>query len=356
MTAIVVGHSFSKNNIAVSASEDKSCIVWDFSSGDALHTFLLSASPLCLALDPVDRAVYAGYEDGSIQLIDFYSEGGLHQMLRDPAAQPTPIQPPPAARWTAPDPSSASLCIQVSYDGTCLLSGHRDGGIYKWEVAAGRYDKQLADFSAPITNLHMLKPIGFPRVTMPVVKLHNVVKPRYESFAHGNHGNSGAVVPSDYTFTAQFTSVINSLDSPGLDSFHEVLIHPSFPDYFLDDALAEFYASQSLAKTVPDSTDIAELRSQNASLAFQLSNAVERQNAAAAEIQQRDKEDWRRQKDEEIKVARKKRRRLRRMKTGELARKKEMGENIDGGDEVMDEDSNDEKDLSSSTDELTNPA
>ncbi len=356
MTAIVVGHSFSKNNIAVSASEDKSCIVWDYSSGDALHTFLLSASPLCLALDPADRAVYAGCEDGSIQFIDFYSEGGLHQMLRDPAAQPTPTQPPPAARWTAPDSDSALLCIQVSYDGTCLLSGHRDGRIYKWEVAAGRYDKQLADFSAPITNLHMLKPIGFPRVTKPIVKLHNVVKPRYESFAYGNNGNSGGVVPSDYTFIAQFTSDINSLNSPGFDSFHEVLIHPSFPDHFLDAALAEFYASQDLAKTAPDSTDIAELRSQNASLASQLSNAVERQNVAAAEMQQRDKEDWRRQKDEEIKVARKKRRRLRRMKRGEMARKKEMGEKIDEGDEVMDEDSNDEKDLSSSTDELTNHA
>lgn len=356
MTAIVVGHSFSRNNIAVSASKDNSCIVWDFSSGDALHTYLLSACPLCLALDPADRAVHAGYEDGSIQIIDFYSEGGLNQQLRDPALQSTPTQPPPVARWVAPDSRSAVLCVQVSYDGTCLLSGHEDGKIYKWEVAAGRYDKQLADFSAPITNLHFLKPSGFPKVTKPVLKLHNVVKPRYESFTIGDNGNSGAAVPSDYTFTAQFTSNIALQGSPGIDSFHEALTHPSFPASFLDNALADFFASENRAKAVLETTDLAELRAQNASLASQLSNAVERQNAAAAEIQQRDKEKWRRQKDDEIKAARKRRRRLRRMKIEETARKKEMGEDVDNEDEDMGEESNDEKDLSSSTDELTDGA
>lgn len=353
MTAIVVGHSFSRNNIAVSGSKDNSCIVWDFSSGDALHTFLLSASPLCLALDPADRAVYAGYEDGSIQFIDFYSEGGLNQPLRDPALQSTPIQPPPVARWSAPDSRSALLCVQVSYDGTCLLSGHEDGMIYKWEIAAGRYDKQLADFSTPITNLHMLKPSGFPNVAKPVVRLHNVVKPRYESFTNGNNGNPGHAVPSNYTFTAQFTSNVALQGSPGRDSFHEALTHPSFPASFLDNALAEFSASENHAKAVPEMTDLAELRAQNASLASQLSNAVEHQVAAAAEIQQRDRENWRRQKDEEIKTARKKRRRLRRMKTEEIARKQEMGEDIGHQDEDMGEESNNEKDLSSSTDELT---
>jgi len=353
VTAIVVGHSFSRNNIAVSASKDNSCIVWDFSSGDALHTFLLSASPLCLALDPADRAVYAGYEDGSVQFIDVYSQGGQNQPLHAPALQSTPTQLPPTARWCAPDSGSAVLCVRVSYDGTALLSGHQDGKIYKWEVATGRYDKQLADFSAPVTNLHMLRPSGFPTVAKPAVKLYNVVKPRYESFANGNSGDSGAAVPSNYTFTAQFTSSIALQDSPGSDSFLEALTHPSFPASLLDNALAEFSASQNPAKTAPDPTDLAELRAQNASLASQLSNAVERHNAAAAEIQQRDKENWRQQKDEEIKAARQKRRRLRRMKTDEIARKKEMGEDVDNEDDEMGEDSEDEKDLSSSTDELT---
>lgn len=348
-----MGHSFSRNNIAVSASKDNMCLVWDYYCGEILHTFLLSASPLCLALDPADRAVYAGYEDGSIQFIDFFGQGGLNQPLHDPASRSTPTQPPPTARWSAPDSASAVFCAQLSYDGTALLTGHEDGKIYRWDVAAGRYDKQLADFSAPITNLHMLKPSGFPTVTRRSVKLHNAVKPRYESFGNGDQGGFNAAGPSNYTFTAQFTSNIPLQESNASNSFHEALTNQSFPQSFLDESLAEFLASQNSTKNASESADLAELRAQNASLTSQLSTAVERQHKAAAEVQERNNEDWRRQKDEEIKSARKKRRRLRRLKTEEVARKKEMGEKVDDEDEEMGENEEDEEDLSSSTDELT---
>lgn len=353
MTAVVIGHSFSRNNIAVSASKDNSCIVWDYFTGDALHTFLLSACPLCLALDPADRAIYSGYEDGSLQSIDFYSQAGLSQAVQDPALQSTPTQPPPSARWPAPESGSAVLCIEVSYDGTNLLSGHQDGKIHKWDVATGRYDKPLADFSAPVTNLHILKPNGFLNVTKPAVKLHNVTKPRYESFADGSISKPSSTVPPNYTFTAQFTSDISSHDSPNHTTFHEALIHPSFPDFLLDDALADFCSSQDTTKSAHDSSDLAELRAQNASLTSQLSNTEERQKAVATELQQHVKEEWRRQKDEELKAARKKRRRLRRMKMDEAVRKVKMGEVMRAEDYKEEDFEEEEEGLSSSTDEFT---
>ena len=243
-----MGHSLSRNNMAVSASNDNMCIVWDYTSGDALHTFLLPASPLCLAIDPADRAVYAGYDDGSMQFIDFYSQGGLIQPLHDSNLQSTPTQPPPASRWAAPESASAVLCIQVSYDGTALVSGHQDGKIYKWDIATGGYDKQLAHFSAPITNLHMLKPSGFFNVTTPPVKLHNVIKPRNESLGNGADDRFEATVPTNYTFTAQFTSRITSPESSGSDQFHEALTHTSFPQSLLDDSLAEVYPQPTSPK------------------------------------------------------------------------------------------------------------
>ena len=352
ITAIVVGHSFSNNNIAVSGSKDNTCIVWDYSSGDELHTFLLPTSPLCLALDPADRAVYAGYEDGSIQLMDFYKEGNMNQSLHDPAAQSAATQPAQSARWSAEVLGSAVLCLQISYDGTSLISGHRDGKVHTWDVARGQFEKQLADFSTPITNLKMLKPSGFPNAPKPALKLHNVVKPRYETFANGDHISAGAPLPSNYTFTAQFTSNFPLPGSDGGASFHEALSHPSFPASFLDEAFAEFSTSQNPRITASDSSDLAELRAQNASLSSHLATAVERQNSAIAEIKERDKEAWRRQKDEEIKAAKKKRRRLRRLNVSEIARKKEMRENVEDGDEAMDQASEGEEDLSSSTDEM----
>ena len=353
VTAIVIGHSFSRDNIAVSASTDNTCIVWNYSSGDLLHTYLLPASPLCLALDPADRVVYAGYEDGSIQSIDFYSQGGLLQQLHDPKAKSTPTQPASIARWSSLDQtSSATLCLQVSYDGTSILSGHEDGKILAWDAATGHCSKQLADFSAPITNLHVLKPSGFPKSQNLTVKLHNVIKPRYESFSNGQHHNSDAV-PPNYIFAAQFTAKLPLESSVGGCSFHDALTHSSFPPTLLDEGLAEFIAWHKQSKVAPDSSELADLRVQNAALESQLEVAIELKRKALAEVQERDKQEWRRQKDEEIKAFRKRKRRLRLIKVATLARKKEMGQGSSDDDKEMVEDVEDEDGLSSSTDELT---
>ena len=339
----------------MSASKDNTCIVWDYLNGDALHTFLLPSSPLCLALDPADRAVYAGFEDGSVQLIDFYSPGGLTQPLYNPALQSTPTQPPPSDRWSPPDQSASPVfCLQVTYDGTSLLSGHQDGRVHMWDVAAGKYDKQLTDFAVPITNIVMLKPNGFPKTIKRAVKLHNVVKPRYESFLDSDRSVSGATIPTKYAFVAQFTSSLPLPFSPKTTSFHEELRHPSFPKALLDECLAELSSPQSKFNSAMDSPDLANLRAQNLALSSQLEIAEQRHRSARATVLEQKKEDWQRQKDEEIKAARKKRRRLRHMKRAEIARKEEMGEAVDEGDEDMNEDGMDqEENLSSSTDEMT---
>ena len=340
----------------MSASKDNTCIVWDYLNGDALHTFLLPSSPLCLALDPADRAVYAGYEDGSIQLIDFYTQGGSTQPLHNPALQSAPTQPPPSDRWSAPYHSaSSSLCLQVSYDGTSLLSGHQDGKIHLWDVAAGKYDRQLTDFSAPVANIVMLKPTGFPNIKKPAVKLHNVVKPRYESFVNGDHGVSGINLPTKYTFVAQFTSTLPLPLSAAPTSFHQALHHSSFPIALLEESLAELSSPQKVFNASTDASELANLRAQNTALSSQLGDAEERHRSAAAIVIEQRKENWRRQKDEDIKAARKKRRRLRGIKTAEAARKREMGEAVDEEEEgdTDERGQDEEKALSSSTDEMT---
>ena len=354
IAAVVFGHSSSNGNIAVSASKDNTCIVWDYMNGDALHTFLLPLSPLCLALDPADRAVYAGYEDGSVQLIDFYSQGGLIQPLHDLTLQSTPTQPPPSDKWSAPHPSASPiLCLQVSYDGTSLLSGHQDGKAHSWDVAAGKYDKRLADFAAPITNIVMLNPVGFSETTKPAVKLHHVVKPRYESFVTGDHGGSGTTIPTKYSFISQFISTLPLPFSADTTSFHQALYHSSFPTTLLEESLAELFSPQMISDATTGSSELAKLRAQHSALSSQLGITEERHRSAAAMVLEQKKENWRRQQDMDIKAARKKRRRVRRLKNAEVARRKEMGEATDDEDENLNAAGRDEEDLSSSTDEMT---
>ena len=342
VTSVAFGHSTSKHNIALSTSKDATLVVWDYLTGDALHTYLLQAIPLCLALDPVDRAAYIGYEDGSIHLIDFFKQSSTSQVLAESSKQSAPSQPPTSDKWAVSKHLSSPIhCLQVSYDGTALLSGHQDGRVHTWDVARGSYRQQVADFAAPVTNLAMLAPTGFHQIKRPPLKLHHVVKPRFENFATGSNASGG--LPNSYAFTAQLTTNIPLLDSQDDKQFHSALFHASFPSSLLDETLADIVSRRSDANDC-ESTALADLRAQNSTLLTQLEKVNVR-------IRESDREFWKRKRDDEIKAARKKKRRLQQIKIDEVKRKKEMGEPVEEDVEMAEQE--DEQDLSSDTDEIT---
>ena len=332
VTALAFGQIGGKNDIAVSVSRDETCVVWDYLTGMALHTFLLLSLPLCLALDPVDRAAYIGYEGGDVQLIDFYKEPSTRSQLHDPAMDAMPTQTPESDRLKLNGDKSDVLCIQVSYDGTLLLTGHENGKVNTWDVARGRYQRQIVDFSAPVTNLTMLRPTGFVNTKAPSIKLHRVNKPRYESFA--NASNGGARIPKNYKITAELTSNLPLSGIKPDDMFREAWKEACYSAEPLDDSDGE------------DITAMSDLRSENASLLKQLKEANDK-------IRERDREDWKRQQDDELKATRKRKRRLTQSQLDEIQRKQEMGEPIEDGEMEMKEGADKEGDLSSDTDEIT---
>ena len=210
-----MGHSASTMNICVSASKDSTVIVWNYHTGDLLRTFLLPSTPLCLALDPCDRAVFVGFEDGSIQIVEFLQANSVLNPLFDTRLQNTPLQitlPP----WTAPSEIGGVHCLGLSYDGTNLLSGHASGKIAQWDTGRRAFAGEIADLNAPVTNLLMQSPFPGRRMT----KMSTVVKPKLGEMA--------------YTFTAQLTGSI------GTSSFEDALRGPGIPSDMLDDAISRF--------------------------------------------------------------------------------------------------------------------
>ncbi|KAI4175079.1 MAG: hypothetical protein LQ343_001840 [Gyalolechia ehrenbergii] len=358
VNAVIFGHSASKANFAISVAKDQTCIVWNYIDGTLLHTYLLGSNPLCLALDPADRAAYVGFEDGSIQILNFYKKSSLIHPLYDPDQQSTPTQAPSSDRWPLPDSSSfPNLCIQVSYDSTALLSGHENGKIQTWNIAKGKYNTQLADFNLPVTNLSILPPTGFPNAPTPNLKLHSIVKPRYESsLDSGNAGHSNSIIPSNYAFTAQFTSALSFSYTPAhYGDLDNALTHPSFPTSILEEGIAELAALND-PSTHGQSTEASEsLRKENAHLKTQLDNALRRQREAITKVLGLEKDRFRREEDEVVKRARKKRRRVRLMEAEERRRKVVMGEDMGegDGDGEMEMGEEREEDFSSDTDEMS---
>lgn len=371
-----MGHSHTKTNIAISASQDNTIIVWDYIAGENLRVFLLSEPAICLSLDPADRAFYAGYADGSIHMINLFSTSDLMQQVRNPVLQATPTQPSEKDRWKLPDDAAGQgmLCLDTNYDGTMLISGHENGKMYTWDIAKGQWTSTLHDYALPITNLMMLPPTGWPKPRIPQIGLRQVVKPRYESTFSADSGGGGTRgIPLHYNCTSVFLSSlpISSASAASESAFQEVLTHSSFPTPLLEEGLTAFDSSPSaiappssvpgsppsdLPKGTKNLTEVETLRQQNAFLTQQLGQALARSKEAIKENLRHDRERWKQREEARMKAERKKRRRLRQLHIQEIARKRSMGELVDE-DEEMGEGATEAKDedqsLSSSTDEIT---
>ena len=188
-------------------------------------------------MEPADRAAYVGYEDGSIQLLKFYTDNSFTHPLHQFDVQSTPSHPAVKDRWLPPNPqSSVTLSIQLSYDGATLLSGHHDGAVQSWELAKGLFATTSADLSALVTNLKILSPIGFPITLAPPLKLPKVLKPRYESSAGAyNSSNTASGIRANYTPTAQFATTLSSQPT----DFQTSLTFSMLSQSLLDASIAE---------------------------------------------------------------------------------------------------------------------
>ena len=225
---LVLGRSSTFYNIAVSASKDKQCFVWDYHSNDVLRTYLLPAVPTCLALDAGDRAIYVGYEDGSLQQLDLYHSMGNFQNKNDAFA---PIQPAALSRWVHSDNSlGAALSLSISFDGCTVTTGHESGAVLAWDVANGSPRSLLqAPLPGPVTNLHVLPVTGFSDERHSRMNIHAVMKPKVGVFDGGN-----GTVPSNYALNVVFAS---ALPRTATSAFERALTAPSFPTELLDEGL-----------------------------------------------------------------------------------------------------------------------
>jgi pre-rRNA-processing protein IPI3 len=221
--------------------------VWDYHTGQALRTYLLSDTPTAVTLDPADRAFYVAYADGSLQTVDFYDDvqrAVSADLLRDPASSHRPVQPPPKTRFSAESQKlGGALSLTLSWDGTTLVSGHASGKVAAWDIAKSNYLSTVTSLPGPVSNLQFLPPTGFPDTPVQNFKVHTVVKPKQDA---GSTGAGSGLIPSGYTLNLQLTGRLRTGRVSAAErmlttktAFEDALTHPSFPNSMLEESLAE---------------------------------------------------------------------------------------------------------------------
>ncbi|PFH62845.1 hypothetical protein XA68_11626 [Ophiocordyceps unilateralis] len=222
VTDLALGPSTSaETGLCVSASKDKTCIVWNYRSGQLLRTLLFSAAPLCIALDPCARALFASADDGGLYLVELFVD-----QFSSHAHAGSAIVQADAPLGVVDAGVGLASCVAVSHDGTLIYTGHEKGNIMRWSLADDGHPTELTNVNASVTNL----------VFAPLIPEHkpcrsaNVVKPTPPQ--------------RQYVLTAQLEGHLNSepmfndrLHATGIDSRQ------------LESALASFAAAGS---TGPD--------------------------------------------------------------------------------------------------------
>ncbi|KAF3768539.1 WD40 repeat-like protein [Cryphonectria parasitica EP155] len=207
-----------ETSLCVSASKDKTCVIWNYRSGEVLRTLLFPSFPLCLALDPCTRGVFVSAADGSIYSVDFFGAEPLLGPRSEDASTVVQVTSPFCA---APAESGPASCLGLAHDGTALLSGHPKGQIHIWAItdrSASSGPKELTNVNAAVTNIVFVPPLS---ATTSASKPWTIVKP--------------SQVQRAYNFSAQF-----EVDLTPETPFSTMVKAPGFAKQTLDEAITAF--------------------------------------------------------------------------------------------------------------------
>ena len=201
-----------ETSFCVSSSKDKTCIFWDYRTGQVLRTLLFPATPLCLSLDPSGRALVAALEGGALFLADLFGEDPL---LGAGSPESTFVVQIGAPLGSADADAGDASCMAFSYDGSCVLTGHTKGKVLKWSLTENNHPVELANLNASVTNVVFAPLVTSERRVQP----HTVVKPNQRN----------------YTFTAQLKS-----DAAGETRFDRMFNAQGFLTDTLEEATVSF--------------------------------------------------------------------------------------------------------------------
>ncbi|KAF4970875.1 hypothetical protein FSARC_2145 [Fusarium sarcochroum] len=215
ITSLAVGPGTnSETSICVSASKDKTCIIWNYQTGQLLRTLLFPTFPLCACLDPSARALFVSSEAGAVYLVELF--GGDKPLLgsRSTELPSIVVQVNTPLAVSDPDVGQPS-CLALTYDGTSILSGHTKGKILRWSLADNAHPTDVANLNASVTNLRFMPPLSTEQPTKAV----NIVKPNQNL--------------KRYNFTAQLTT-----DLGEETRLSQMLATNGFPSQSLETAIS----------------------------------------------------------------------------------------------------------------------
>lgn len=132
-----------------------------------LTTFLLENPITCIAVDPAERAFYAGSNQGNVYLVDLYGsseEKFLESFYKAIGGSEKTVQGIKDESYTFKGHESAILCIALSFDGSLLITGSKDKNIFIWDIAARQMIQTFKKYDGQSMFQYRIKPLIYLRI------------------------------------------------------------------------------------------------------------------------------------------------------------------------------------------------
>lgn len=160
VTGLHIGTGSSVSARLFTVSSDQTVKIWDLATGDLLTTLLLPNAVTSLAVDPLERFIYAGTSDGLIHELRLYKQDKVIQAIGGMGAIVNAGHSEGSAFVGHDSPISA---LSLSADGGLLTSGADDGNVYTWDVSSKQMIRKLKRQSSMVSVLiTSVRPAGQP--------------------------------------------------------------------------------------------------------------------------------------------------------------------------------------------------
>lgn len=239
VTDLVVGPGTNAHtSMCVSASKDKTCIIWNYQTGQILRTLLFPTAPLCVSMDPCARAIFAATEGGALFVVELFGDAPLlGAQASDPASIVVQVTEPVAIA----DEVGETQCLATSYDGTTVLTGHAQGKIMRWALTQGTHPVELASLNASVTNIIFTPVLSDEKRLVP----GTVVKPNHSQRQY----SFTAQLKHDLAEPTRFDRMLNAQGFPA-DILEEAITSAS-PSSIVDQQRAELKAHLMASLDIP---------------------------------------------------------------------------------------------------------
>ncbi|KAK9484111.1 quinon protein alcohol dehydrogenase-like superfamily [Lipomyces starkeyi] len=157
VTGLYCGYGGILDSRLYSISLDGSCKVWNASDLRLHTTFVFKEALQSIVVDPAERAIYAGCDYGVIYHVDLYRQprdgagleyiGGLQRIVE--------VSNESTAKFA--QHTDKILSLDLSFDGTLLVSGSQDGTVIVWDISTHQVLRNIKPGRGPVHFVKVLQ-------------------------------------------------------------------------------------------------------------------------------------------------------------------------------------------------------